>query len=168
MLAIVLPLGAAFYAIERVSVKLYYEELSQRLNSSLAMYVTDEKPLIVDGAIDEAALAELANRAMIINPTAEIYLLDNEGEIIGHTLAPDSVVMDRIDTAPLSELMSGSDKLPIKGDDPKNPGTTKVFSVSPVMDGASPDTQAGLLYVVLGGAQYRCIAVGVRRAVGCR
>ena len=64
MLAIVLPLGAAFYAIERVSVKLYYEELSQRLNSSLAMYVTDEKPLISDGAIDEAALAESRQRQL--------------------------------------------------------------------------------------------------------
>ena len=32
MLAIVVLLGAAFYAIDRYSVRLYYEELSQRLN----------------------------------------------------------------------------------------------------------------------------------------
>ena len=34
MFIIVLLLGAAFYVIDRHSVRLYYEELSQRLNAS--------------------------------------------------------------------------------------------------------------------------------------
>ena len=52
MLAIVLLLGGAFYVIERVSSELYYEELSQRLNSSLAMYVVNARPLISNGVPD--------------------------------------------------------------------------------------------------------------------
>jgi hypothetical protein len=75
MLIIVLLLGAAFYAIDRYSVRLYYEELSQRLNGSLAMYVASAAPLIRNGDVDRQALEELANRAMVINPTAEIYLV---------------------------------------------------------------------------------------------
>ena len=71
MLVIVLLLGAAFYAVDRYSVRLYYEELSQRLNESLAMYVASAMPLINSGDVDREALQELANRAMVINPTAE-------------------------------------------------------------------------------------------------
>ena len=135
MLAIVLLLGGAFYILERISVKLYYEELSQRLNSSLAMYVVNAKPLITDGVTDTDALAELANRAMVINPTAEIYLLDTDGNILGHELPDDAVTASQVNLEPIQELLGGSTQFPIKGDDPSNPGESKVFSVSPVMDG---------------------------------
>lgn len=158
MLTIVLLLGGAFYAIDRVSSKLYHEELSQRLNASLAMYVVNAKPLINSGQVDGAALAELANRAMVINPTAEIYLLDTNGGIRAHVLPSDAVSADKVNLAPILDLLSDSDNLPIKGDDPKNPGVEKVFSAWPVMDGTAPDTLVGYLYVVLGGAQYEAVA----------
>ena len=161
MLTIVLLLGGAFYAVDRISVRLYYEELSQRLNSSLAMYVVNAKPLVSNGQVDRDALTELANRAMVINPTAEIYLLDTDGEILGHVLAPDTVNMDRVAVQPIEELLAGSKKLPIKGNDPKNPGIEKIFSAFPVHDGADPETQVGYLYVVLGGAQYEAVAAQV-------
>ena len=51
MFIIMLLLGGAFYAIDRYSVKLYYEELSQRLNASLAMYVVDAGTLVNDGEV---------------------------------------------------------------------------------------------------------------------
>jgi len=158
MLTIVLLLGGAFYVIDRVSSKLYHEELSQRLNASLAMYVVNAKPLISDGQVDDAALAELANRAMVINPTAEIYLLDTVGGIRAHVLPADAVAADKVNLGPILRLLSDSDELPIKGDDPKNPGVEKVFSAWPVMDGTESDKLAGYLYVVLGGAQYEAIA----------
>ena len=164
MLVIVLLLGGAFYVIDRVSVRLYYEELSQRLNASLAMYVVNAKPLIVDGSADAAALAELANRAMIINPTAEIYLLDPEGNIIGHGLPEASVSLTRVDLTPIRELLDGQEQLPIRGDDPRQAGASKVFSVFPVSDAGNPDNLAGYLYVVLGGAQYEAIAQQVSRS----
>ena len=88
MFVIVLLLGAAFYLIDRYSIRLYYEELSQRLNASIAMYVVNAGPLVSDGRVDRSALEELASRAMIINPTAEIYLVTPEGEILGHALPP--------------------------------------------------------------------------------
>jgi hypothetical protein len=87
MLAIVVLLGAAFYQVDRYSVRLYYEELSQRLNASLAMYVAaNAETLISNGVVNREALTELSNRAMVINPTAEIYLLAPDGRILGHAL----------------------------------------------------------------------------------
>ena len=157
-LGIVVLLGAAFYGIDRYSVRLYHEELSQRLNASLAMYVVNAEPLIVDGTVNHEALAELANRAMVINPTAEIYLLAPDGSILGHGLSPDDVRIDRVDMVPVRNLLTESTPLPIKGTDPKSPGSTKIFSVFPVTEESNPDVPAGYVYVVLGGSQYEAIA----------
>ena len=45
------------------SVRMYHEELSKRLNASLAMYVVNAEVLISDGVLNRDALSELANRA---------------------------------------------------------------------------------------------------------
>jgi len=161
MFIVVLLLGAAFYLVDRYSVRLYYEELSQRLNASLAMYVVNAKPLISGGAVDRQALDELASQAMVINPTAEIYLVRPDGEILGHALPPDDVVADRVDVGPIRDLVSGSAHLPIKGVDPRNPGVRKIFSAFPVTDTSGPGALAGYLYVVLGGSQYENVAAQV-------
>jgi signal transduction histidine kinase len=161
MLIIVLLLGAAFYAIDRYSVRLYYEELSQRLNASLAMYVANAGPLMEGGEVDREALEELANRAMVINPTAEIYLVAPGGEILGHALPPDDVLASRVDTGPIRDLIAEAAPLPIKGVDPRNPGSRKIFSAFPVTDPVEPEHLAGYLYVVLGGSQYETVAAQV-------
>jgi signal transduction histidine kinase len=158
MFVIVLLLGAAFYAIDRFSVRLYHEELSQRLNASLAMYVVNAGPLVGNGQIDREALDVLAGRAMVINPTAEIYLVSPDGRILGHALQPGDVIADRIDIGPVLDLLQASAPLPIKGVDPRNPRSPKVFSAFPVADPARPDGIFGYLYVVLGGSQYEAIA----------
>lgn len=161
MLAIMLIVGIAFHAIDRYSVRMYYDELSQRLNASLAMYVAGSAPLIENGAVNRAALTELAERAMVINPTAEIYLLDAEGRILGHALAPGAVETDHVDMRPVNALLSASQSLPIRGTDPANPGIRKVFSAYPVSDAAAGERPAGYVYVVLGGSQFAAVAEAV-------
>ena len=161
LLLIVLLLGAAFYRVDRYSVRTYYEELSQRLNASLAMYVVNEEPLIRGGIVNREALSTLASRAMVINPTAEIYLLAPDGRILGHALPPEEVAVERVDLTPIKALLAGTRPLPIKGINPREPDTQKVFSVFPVADPVSGDTTAGYLYVVLGGSQYEAVAAQV-------
>ena len=161
MLAIIFLLGAAFYQIDRYSVRMYHEELSQRLNSSLAMYVVNAEPLISDGRVNDEALSELSSRAMIINPTAEIYLLAPDGTILGHAFPPDAVAVERVDVGPIRDLLSEKGPLPIKGVDPRNPGVQKIFSAFPVADPYNSSGDAGYLYVVLGGSQYEAVAAQV-------
>ena len=79
---------------------MYHEELSQRLNASLAMYVVNAEPLISGGNVNNETLSELSSRAMVINPTAEIYLLAPDGTILGHALPPDEISVERIDIGP--------------------------------------------------------------------
>ena len=157
VLVLVAILGAALVWITHVTSDLYSQEVTQRLNQSIAMYVTDEEQLIDDGAVNRSAIEALAGRAMTINPTVEIYVLNPEGEILSHVFEEDSIVKSKVSLAPLQQFLAGQ-SLPIMGDDPRHRNTQKIFSVSPIMDDGQT---AGYLYAVLGGEKYDSIRASI-------
>ncbi len=152
MIALFAIVGGGFVLIYQFTTTLYYEELTQRLNAPIAMYVTGEQSLMrEDGTVDMDAMQLLANRAMIINPTVEVYLLDVDGRILAHALPPEAVQLERIDVAPVQDLIGGEVDMPFRGPDPRSPAASKIFSAAEVRAG---DTLAGYLYVILGGQKY--------------
>ena len=155
LLIIVGLMGSAFFVVDRINTRMYYEELTQRLNAPIAMYVTGQQSLINGGEPDLASLKELASHAMVINPTAEIYLIDTQGNILGHELPPDTVLRQRIDLEPVKTLINAAAPMPIRGDDPRSGSKRKVFSAAEVV--ADGELQ-GYLYVVLGGRTYEALA----------
>ena len=155
LLIIVGGMGTAFFFIDRVNTRAYYEELSQNLNAPIAMYVTQQRQLIENGTPDLDSLRDLAGHAMVINPSAEIYLLDIKGNILGHNLPPETVLTTSIDLNPVLTLVDGNARFPLYGDDPRNASTKKVFSAWPVTTGSVTE---GYLYVVLGGRKYEMLA----------
>ena len=155
LLAIIVTLGLVFFLIGRNSSRLYYEELTQRLNSPIAMYVVGERQLIRNGEVDTGTLQELAHQAMVINPSVEVYLLDANGRLLAHALPEESVRMQQVDLGPILAMLAGPERMPLKGDDPRNPGRKKVFSAAAVMSG---DELQGYLYAVLGGEKYDRLA----------
>jgi len=159
LLGIVVLTGSAFFLVERYSTQNYYEEITQRLNASIAMYVTGERQLIENDVVNDEALSLLAQQAMVINPTVEIYLLDKQGSILGHALPPESVHTDRVDLGPVQILMAGNAKMPLRGTDPRNLEREKVFSAHPVMHEGKLQ---GYLYAVLGGQKYDELADSIR------
>lgn len=159
LLVIVALLGSSFFVVEQFSTRLYYEEITQRLNSSIAMYVTGERQLIEDGVVNGDALSLLAQQAMIINPTVEVYLLDTEGSILAHAMPPESIMTNTVDLGPVRDLMSGEVEMPLRGTDPRNIDREKVFSAHPVMHN---DIIQGYLYAVLGGQKYDELADSIR------
>ena len=46
LLIIVALMGTAFFVLDRINTRAYYDELSQRLNAPIAMYVTEQRQLI--------------------------------------------------------------------------------------------------------------------------
>ena len=60
LLGIVLLAGSAFFMVEQYSTRNYHEEITQRLNASIAMYVTGERQLMENGVVNEDALGLLA------------------------------------------------------------------------------------------------------------
>jgi signal transduction histidine kinase len=159
LLVIVGLIGGGFFALEQVTTRNYYEEITQRLNASIAMYVTGEMQLIEGGAVNEDALSVLAQRAMIINPTVEVYLLDTEGRILAHALPPEAVQAERVALEPVLGLIAGDSEMPLRGSDPRHLGREKIFSAHPVMDN---DVLQGYLYAILGGQKYDELADSLR------
>ncbi len=159
LLFVVGLLGGSFFLLTQVVTRVYYEEVTQRLNAPIAGYVTSERQLISGGRTDREALAELAQQAMIINPSVEVYLLDRRGRIIGHALPPESVVTDRVDLGPVQALIDGDGDMPLRGTDPRNRDSRKIFSAYPVEDGGELQ---GYLYAVLGGQKFDMLADSLR------
>ncbi|NNK98519.1 MAG: HAMP domain-containing histidine kinase [Xanthomonadales bacterium] len=156
---VVALLGGGFFVIERYSTQNYYEEITQRLNASIAMYVTGERQLMENFVVNESALALLAQQAMVINPAVEVFLLDTEGNILAHPFPPDSIVRNRVDLTPVRALIEGNVDMPLRGTDPRNLQREKIFSAFPVKH---DDVLQGYLYAVLGGAQYDELANSIR------
>ena len=159
LLVVVLLIGGGFFVVEQYSMRNYHEEITQRLNASIAMYVTGERQLMENGVVNEDALTLLAQQAMVINPTVEVYLLDTNGKILAHAMPPESVLTDQIDLGPVRELMSGDVEMPLRGTDPRNIDREKVFSAHPVVHN---DVVQGYLYAILGGQKYDELASSVR------
>ena len=133
----------------------YADEVRQRLDAGISMYVVRELALIEKGKINPVALRELANRAMTVNPSAEVYLLDRGGRVISTVVQHDRVVRQQVGLGPIEEFLRAPDRRPIYGDDPSNLKGQRVFSVAPIQDHGRLD---GYLYVVLGGQPERSIA----------
>ena len=159
LLVIVGLLGGSFFVLTQFGTRIYYEEVTQRLNAEIAAHITNEKQLVVGGRPDGEALAALASQAMIINPSVEIYLLDLDGRIVGHALPPESVVVERVDLAPIEAMIAGEADMPLRGTDPRNAASLKIFSAHPVTENGA---LSGYLYAVLGGQKYDMLARSLR------
>ncbi|MGB3621622.1 HAMP domain-containing protein [Ketobacter sp. MCCC 1A13808] len=151
-------IGVAVLALTRSSMDRYSEEVMQRLNASVAMYVTNELQLISKGVANVDALKTLAHHAMVVNPAIEVYLLDPQGTIISHALGDGSLVLGKVDLKPVKQFLAANARFPIAGDDPRNSQRKKVFSAAEVRQG---DRLEGYVYVVLEGHKQEQLASSV-------
>lgn len=98
---------------------------------------------------------------MEINPTIEIYLIDPNGRILAFSAPPEKVKLTTVSMTPVEAFLSEQNTFPIFGDDPRNHGRKKIFSVAPIpVDGPAE----GYMYVILGGENYDSIAQRLRNS----
>lgn len=157
--ALFLVLGIAFLALTNWSNNRYYQEVTQNLNQSLAMYIVQRAPLIHEGVVNKTAMTELATLVMTVNPIVEVYLLDTSGKVLTHTLPADAVIRPQISTQPLQDWLDKKRPFPIVGENPRANQGDRVFSVWPVLDN---DQLAGYLYVILGGQNVQSLSDSLR------
>ena len=74
------------------------------------------------------------------------------------------MVRERVSLQPIREFLSGTVRLPIRGDDPRQADGRKIFSVAPIPrhSGNGEAAGGGYLYVVLGGERYESVVAGLR------
>jgi len=155
LVVLLCTLGAIYIALTLYTTRLYQQQVTQRLNRTLAENLVANKALIHDGKVDKAMLDDIFHTYMVINPSIEVYLLGPGGKILGFSAPPGVVKRPRVSTGPIHAFLQGDAMLPILGDDPRNPRGRKIFSVAPVTADGGVN---GYLYVVLAGQHYDSIA----------
>lgn len=136
----------------------YHQEVTQRLHADLAQYIVDHlsEPLFDDALqVNHKVLKSIAMNTMMINPSVEVYLLDQEGMVLGHALPEKEVEANQIDVRPIIHWLNDSPSGAVLGENPRDPSITGIFSVTPVMD---RNEARGYLYVLLGSHQQQTIA----------
>ncbi len=132
--------------------KKYAEEVNQQLNYQLAEHTTRMvAPFVKNGEIDKEGLGDIMHSMMVINPSVEVYVLDTDGNILSY-VAPDKVVkLERVSLEPFESFFDNPRKAVIKGNDPRNPGEEKIFSVAPMYEN---EELTGYTYIVLASQEY--------------
>ncbi|WP_022664509.1 sensor histidine kinase [Desulfospira joergensenii] len=143
--------GMAIILVAGFSAEMYQKEAAQRLNLDLADHIVSERLLIRDNRIDEEGMKDIFHMLMVINPRIEIYLLDPEGRILAYSADPGKVKRKEVSLVPVRALLEKAPRLPVLGDDPRNPARQKVFSVARIPEKGELQ---GYLYVILGGERY--------------
>ena len=161
LVSLFILMGCFLALMVSYSAQQYYQEVTQRLNRSIAMYIASEKPLIEGGVVNSIALKELAHQAMVINPGIEIYLIDKNGKIISHDLPEEYVQLDHVDLGPIYQLLSDDAPFPLRNTNPGNRSKKTIFSVAPVTDEGELQ---GYVYVVLEGKLAQDLAVGANQS----
>lgn len=145
-------IGAVAVLITLYTTRLYFQEISQKLNRTLAERMVSEQVLMQEGRINEEALKDIFHQLMVINPSIELYLLDAQGTILTFSAPAGKVKRQRIALEPLERFLSAAEDFPILGDDPRHLSRKKVFSVFPIE--TLGGSREGYLYIILGGEEF--------------
>lgn len=149
MLVLILVISIVFVGLSIVVTRLQFQEVNQSLGRTLAADVIADTPWLMRGHdVNQDAFKGVFDRLMHVNPSIEIYLLDPDGQIMAFSAPPGRVKRQRVGLSPIQAFLNEDQPLPIRGDDPRDAGRSKVFSAAPLFSGGALQ---GYLYIVLGG-----------------
>ena len=155
--ALLLACGAALMWIQMRSTAMHEQETVQRLSRGLAEHIARSGELMDARGMRGGDVRALFGKLMAVNPSVEVYLLDEQGRILGHDAPEGHLKRDRVDLGPVQALLR-DEPLPILGDDPRSATGRKVFNAAPLW---VQGRQVGYIYVVLVGEQREALAANV-------
>jgi signal transduction histidine kinase len=177
-------LGGFSLWIAHHSARAYFLEFTQRLNAPIAMYMATNGNLVRNGQLDKAALAELADHVMMINPSVEVYILGVDGHVIAQAASANIIAQPQVRMAPVLEFVrshreaSGfsSDSTVhtdgsitthrvLLGDNPLVPSRQTAFSAYPLKNGSQV---IGYVYAILAGHTHQTLLNAVRSSYSVR
>ena len=157
-----IAIGGVFLAAVMYTAPMYQQEVSQQLNRDLAMYIVNEHVLIENGEIRRDNLGALFHKAMIINPSLELYLLSADGEVMAHSMPTDKVKRKKVSLGPINAFLSGSKQGLVMGDDPGDASRQNSFTVAPIdFEGL----RQGYIYAILGSDKIGHISEVLQRSL---
>lgn len=157
---LLLACSAASMVLQMRGAERHEQEVIQRLSQDLAPQIASYPELMEPNGFNPSAVRGLFDKLMAVNPSVEVYLLDENGRIQSYSAPEGAVKRTRVDLAPIRQLMGGG-VLPVLGDDPRNPNGRKVFSAAPLKVAGR---DAGYVYVILQGESRETLAARVEKS----
>jgi two-component system OmpR family sensor kinase len=151
LLGLFAVVGALLVAVTVYSTAMYQQEVTQKLNRTLAELIVSEKIVMRNSLVNDAGLKDVFSMLMVINPSIEVYLLDPQGKILAFSAEPGKVRRTHVSLGPITTFLKGTEAFPIFGDDPRSPDDKKIFTAARIPKQGKLE---GYLYVILGGETY--------------
>ncbi len=142
--------------------KRYSDETTQRLNAHVASHMLLEVNPFVDGKVNEDALGKIMHSMMAVNPSLEVYLLDPQGKILSFVVLDKKVKLKYVSIEPILTFLEEKGKSLIYGDDPRNPGKSKIFSATAVHE--KNDKHLGYVYMILASEESENVATALQES----
>ncbi len=155
LLGLLCLIGILYMLFTLYTTRLYFQEVDQKLNRTLAQNLTSETSLMKDGRVNKKALEDIFHMLMIVNPNIEVYLLNPNGTILAFSAPLGKVKRQEVSMVPLKSFLNKTDAFPILGDDPRNLKSKKVFSAAPIF---VKNQIQGYLYIILGSEEFETVA----------
>jgi signal transduction histidine kinase len=148
--ALILMFGGLCAGLNTLAASHHQQELVQGLSRDLAKHIAEHWPLVKAHKLDVKSLGELFHMLMVVNPSIEVYLLDNTGKIISHKAPPGRLQKEQIDLKPIADFLARN-TLPIVGENPRKPDQPSIFSAADLRENGKI---MGYLYIILTGDEY--------------
>lgn len=151
ILALLLVVGTAYVMVSSYISEDYGAEVNQRLYGGIAEHMVHEIQPLVNGKVDTSTIQDIMHSMMVINPSVEVYLLEPDGEIITYVAPNKTVELERVGLGPVRDFIAAdpANRPFLKGDDPRHPDKSNIFSAAEVKDEAG--NSEGFVYIILSG-----------------
>lgn len=134
--------------------EMYAQESSQQLNRSVASHISKFTTPFTDGVLNEEDLENTFFDIMVMNPSVECYLLDTTGNILSYNAPENKVKLERVPLGPIHDFIRDTTEQYITNEDPRNPGTQKVFAAAKVKEDG---VFRGYFYTVLASEEHTSV-----------
>ncbi|MCJ8351757.1 HAMP domain-containing sensor histidine kinase [Moritella sp.] len=127
--------------------------VEQTLHKNLAQQIIHYSEELQQGDISRTALKPAFHSLMLLGPSYEIYITDNQGKLLVYAAESSKIKRDTINIKPLDSFIKGVN-YPIYADNPRSLDQQKLFSTAPIFQNHQ---QIGYVFVILGGDKYDSI-----------
>jgi len=127
--------------------------VEQTLHKNLAQQIIHYSEDLQQGEISRTALKPAFHSLMLLGPSYEIYITDNQGKLLVYAAEPSKIKRNTINIKPLDNYIKGAN-YPIYADNPRSLDQQKLFSTAPIF---KDHQQIGYVFVILGGDKYDSI-----------
>lgn len=155
-LLLMLVVGGVYVYVTVKASNEFFHSTKQTLNREVAGELINDVAVFVDDSLNENAVQKIMMHHMKVNPTIEVYVLDDKGAILTYDAPPEKIKKSHVSLVPIREFLKNDvNSNYILGNDPKAPDACKVFSAAPIVEDGKTK---GYVYAILASEEYDSVS----------